>query len=209
MKPTPPFRLGRLLPLLCFAVQLPLLAGLEPGDRIEVVLRGVAADEQEKVNGQYRVRENGAVRLPLLDEPLPARGLAPDDFARKAEQAYIAAGIYARPAIEVEAVAGGDQQREATVSVGGQVRRAGQAPYQKGMTVIQALDAVGGRNEFGGRNLLLIRKGRQIVLDFNRLEHKNLTLQPGDSIQVEQKAAVIDRWKGSEETYRKWLADQR
>jgi protein involved in polysaccharide export with SLBB domain len=125
--------------------------------------------------------------------------LTPEQFARNTEAAYQKAGIYTRPSIEVETVQGTDQQTPAVISVGGQVRRSGDSPFRKGMTVIQAIDAAGGRNEFGGRNLFLIRDGKQYCLDFNLLSHKNIALRPEDSIQVEQKG-IIDRWKGSEET---------
>ena len=72
-------------------------------------------------------------------------------------------------------------------------------PFRKDMTVIQAIDSAGGRDDFGGRNLMLIRDGKQYCLDFTNLSHKNIVLRPGDSIQVEQKG-VIDRWKGNETT---------
>lgn len=58
---------------------------------------------------------------------MPANGLTAEQFARAAENAYRDAGIYARPAIEVELVgAAADRpQQEATGGVGGRVRRAG------------------------------------------------------------------------------------
>lgn len=190
------------LPLLGFSSAL--LAGLEPGEQINLTIRGVDPAEQQKISGIYRVGESGGVRLPLLEEMLPARGLTPEQFARAAEDAYKKAGIYARPAIEVETSQGKDQQTAAVISVGGQVRRAGDSPFRKDMTVIQAIDAAGGRNDFGGRNLFLIRAGKQYCLDFTKLSHKSIVLRPGDSIQVEQKG-VIDRWKGSEETVKKLM----
>jgi len=195
-----------MLPLLLLTAQLgPLHASLEPGDQISVTLRGVSTGEQEKVNGTYRINQSGMVRLPLLEKLVTAKGLSPEQFARAAESAYKAEGIYTRPAIEVESLQGGDTRAAAMVSVGGQVRRAGQAPFHKGMTVIQALDGAGGRNDFGGRNILLLRNGRQYVLDFHNLKHKNLVLLPGDSLQVEQKG-ILDRWKGNDESIRKLLA---
>ena len=97
----------------------------------------------------------------------------------------------------MEALEGGEQKGEALISVGGQVRRAGQTPFRKNMTVIQALDASGGRNDFGSRNILLLRDGKQYCLDFTNLKHKNIVLLPGDSLQVEQKG-ILDRWQGSE-----------
>ncbi len=179
-------------------------AGLEPGEQITLTIRGVEPAEQQKVSGTYRIGESGGVRLPLLDALVTARGLTPEQFARAAETAYRSAGIYARPAIEVETLQGKDQQGVAVISVGGQVRRAGDSPFRKGMTVIQAIDAAGGRNDFGGRNLFLLRDGKQTCIDFTSLAHKNIVLRPGDSIQVEQKG-IIDRWKGSEETVRKLM----
>ncbi len=182
----------------------PALAGLEPGDGIQLTLRGVDAAEQQNVNGTYRVGESGHVRLPLLDKTVMARGLTPEQFARAAEAAYQAAGIYTKPAIEVEPLPAARNGQPSVVSVGGQVQRAGESAFRKDMTVIQAIDAAGGRNPFGGRNLLLIRGGKQYCLDFLNLKHKNIRLLPDDSLQVEQKG-VIDRWKGNEETVKALL----
>ncbi|WP_193214554.1 polysaccharide biosynthesis/export family protein [Luteolibacter marinus] len=184
--------------LLLAASACPLFAGLEPGDGIQLTLRGVGASEQEIINGNYRVGESGKVRLPLLDDLVTARGLTPEEFARAAESAYQAAGIYTKPAIDVEAISGKEiGDKEAIVSVGGQVRRAGEAEFRKGMTVIQALDAAGGRTDFGSRNLILIRGEKQYCLDFEKLRHKNIRLLPDDSLQVEQKG-LIDRWHGND-----------
>jgi len=181
------------------------VAGLETGAQISLTIRGVDPAEQQKVSGTYRVGESGRVRLPLLDQALPASGMTAEQFARSAEAAYKVAGIYVRPAIEVEILQGKDQPGgPAVLSVGGQVRRPGETTFRKGMTVIQALDAAGGRNEFGGRNLLLFRDGHQYCLDFTNLHHKNIVLHPGDSLQVEQKG-IIDRWKGEDASIQKLI----
>lgn len=182
----------------------PAHAGLESGEQINVTIRGVEPAEQQKISGIYRIGETGSVRLPLLTELLAARGMTPEQFARAAEAAYQKAGIYSRPAIEVETVQGKDQQGPALISVGGQVRRSGDTPFRKGMTVVQAIDNAGGRNDFGGRNMFLIRAGKQYCLDFTNLAHKNIVLHPGDSLQVEEKG-ILDRWKGNEETVKKLM----
>lgn len=192
----------RILPMILLIS--PALAGLEPGDGIQLTLRGVDPAEQQSVNGNYRVGESGHVRLPLLDKTVMARGLTPEQFARAAEAAYRAAGIYTKPAIEVEPLAAEKNGQPSVVSVGGQVQRAGESAFRKDMTVIQAIDAAGGRNPFGGRNVLLIRGGKQYCLDFLNLKHKNIRLLPDDSLQVEQKG-VIDRWRGSEEAVKALL----
>lgn len=172
-------------------------AGLEPGDQIRLTLRGVSIAGQNEVNGQYRVGESGMVRLPLLKGGVKAAGLTLEQFARAAEAAYLSEGIYSRPAIEAEAVNGTEVQEQAVVSVGGHVRRAGQFPFRKDMTVLQAVDAAGGRNEFGSRNVLLVRTGKQYCLDFANIRHKSIRLRPDDSLQIEQKG-VVDRWRGDE-----------
>jgi len=183
----------------------PVLAGLEPGDTIKISLLGVDAAEQTKVNGEYRVGESGTISMPLLDKPVAARGLNAEQLARAIEAAYRAEDIYTKPSIQAEVLKGTIVDPNKTiVSIGGQVRRAGESPYRKGMTVIQALDAAGGRNDFGSRNVVLLRAGKQYCLDFQNLKHKNIELLPNDSLQVEQKG-VIDRWKGDEETVKPLL----
>ena len=181
--------------LTCFA-----LAGFEPGDELKLTLRGINAAEQERVSGEYQVGETGMLHLPLLSEPVNVLGLSAEQSARAIEAAYRAEGVYTTPSIGVKPIKGAIQNNAPTVvSVGGQVRRAGQAAYHRGMTMIQAIDAVGGLNEFGGRNIYLLRDGKQYCLDFRKLRHKNIPLRPNDSLQVEQKGALRDVWKGKEE----------
>jgi protein involved in polysaccharide export with SLBB domain len=179
-------------------------SALEPGEQINLNIRGVDPAEQQKVSGPYRVGETGGVRLPFLKELVQAKGLSPEQFARAAEAAYQKAGIYTRPAIEVDVVQGGDQRGEALIGVAGHVKQAGERPFRKDMTIIQAIDAAGGRNEFGGRNIILLRDGKLYILDFTNLTHKNIRLMPGDSLQIEQKG-IIDRWRGNDEKVKELL----
>lgn len=195
----------RSVPILLSLLLLNLArAGLEAGEQINLTMRGVAAEEQQKISGIYRVGESGNIRLPMLEALVSARGLTPEQFARAAESAYKTAGIYSQPAIEVEVLQGKDLGSATVVSVGGQVRKAGEVQFRKSMTVLQAIDGAGGRNDFGSRNLFLIREGKQYCLDFTKLSHKNIVLRPGDSIQVEQKG-VLDRWKGQDSVVKKLM----
>ena len=173
--------------ILLSGITCTVFAGLEAGEQINLTIRGIAADEQQKINGPYRVGESGNVRLPMLEQLVNARGLTPEQFARAAEAAYKTAGIYSHPAIEIEVIKGKNIDEVTVISVGG-----------------QAIDGAGGQNDFGGRNLFLYRDGKQYCLDFTNLAHKNIILRPGDSIQVEQKG-VIDRWKGKDEAVKKLM----
>lgn len=177
---------------------------LNPGDAIRLTLRGVGGDEQQKINGEYTVGDDGKVSMPLLDHLVQASGLTPSGFARAVEKAYKDGGIYSSPAIDV--VAGkGKEPEGAVLSVGGHVKRAGQIPFRQGMSVIQALDAAGGRDQFAGRNILLLRGDKQYCIDFRQLTHKGIVLKANDSLQVEMKPAFIDRWKGDDETVKQLM----
>jgi hypothetical protein len=55
---------------------------------------------------------------------------------------------------------------------------------------LEAIQAAGDRDEFGGRNIRLIRKGKTTLLDFRKQEVKNLQLEPFDSIIVDQVGVV-------------------
>lgn len=164
------------------------MAGIEPGNAMKLTLRGVPLDEQAKIDGVYRVGESGTVRLPLVEVPISAKGMTAEEFARVAEKAYRDAGIFARPAIEIEVLGNAKEKvdQDAVVSVGGRVRRSGPIPFRKTMTLLEAIQAAGDRDEFGGRNIRLIRKGRTTLLDFRKQEVKNLPLEPFDSIIVDQ-----------------------
>lgn len=56
-----------------------------------------------------------------------------------------------------------------------------------------------------GRNVLLLREGKQYILDFDNIAHKNATLKTGDTLQVAQKGAIVDGWKGNEDQVEKLL----
>lgn len=172
-------------------------AELKVGDKISVTLRGVPAEDAAKVTGAYVINERGEVRPPLLEGGVRSVGLTALQLAERIEGAYRNAGIYQEPRVEVVA-AKAEEAGGARVSVGGRVRSSGPVPFRGGLTVLQAIDAAGGRDEFGGRNLYLIRKGRQYCLDFKQLAHLNIVVVPDDSLRVDQKG-IIDRWKGTPE----------
>ncbi|MFD0894979.1 polysaccharide biosynthesis/export family protein [Luteolibacter ambystomatis] len=185
----------RMLPLIVglalpFSITL-CHAELAVGDTVKITLRGVPADEQQKVNGDYRIGDSGTIRLPMIDTPVTARGLTGDQLARAAEKAYRDAGVYEKPAIETEVKTGVEATPDqSVVYIGGQVRKPGPVPFAKGMTLLQALKTAGDRNEFGGRNIVLTRKGKATRLDFRKQEDKNTAIEPGDVITVEQAGAL-------------------
>jgi protein involved in polysaccharide export with SLBB domain len=172
-------------------------AELKVGDELRLTLRGVPEEDAAEVSGDYIVNERGEVRLPLLDQGVRAAGATELQLSERLEAAYRAAGIYRKPRVEV-AAAKAKQAGGAVVSVGGEVKHDGRVAFRDGMSVLEAIHAAGGRTEFGSRNVMLIRAGRQICLDFDQLAHKNIVLESNDALTVAQKG-IIDRWKGTAE----------
>lgn len=164
---------------------------LSPGDRVEVKLRGVPAEEQGQVNGEYVIGSAGGVRIPGLENVVSASGVSGEQLARRIETAFKTEGIYLKPAVEVIVKTGKSVSEEASfVNVGGYVRKTGNIPFRKGMTLMQALQDAGDRTEFGGRNIDFRRGGKLYKLDYRDEKVKNLLLEPNDIINVKQKGIV-------------------
>jgi protein involved in polysaccharide export with SLBB domain len=167
---------------------------LSPGDTVEVKLRGVPAEEQAQVNGNYVVGASGGVRIPGLSQSVPAQGINSEQLARSIESAYIREGIYVKPAIEVIAKTGKAKTDEISfVNVGGQVRKTGNVPFRQKMTLMQAVQEAGDRTEFGGRSIELRRDGKLYQLDYREEDVKNLELRPNDIINVKEKGPFEPR----------------
>ncbi len=159
--------------------------GLAPGNKIEVTLRGVPAEEQQKVDGTYKVSESGTIRAPGLADAVSIAGLNSEQAARKLEKAYRDNEVYTNPTIELEILNGGEKDAEDTnVTVGGHVKRPGNVPYRKDMSLLEAIQGAGDRDEFGGVRIELRRNGKLQLLDFRKEDTKNLKILPNDNISV-------------------------
>lgn len=159
--------------------------GLAPGNKIEVTLRGVPVEEQQKVDGAYKVSESGTVRTPGLADAVSVAGLNSEQAARKLEKAYRDSEVYTNPTIELEILNGGEKDaEETTVNVGGRVKRPGNVPYRKDMSLLEAIQGAGDRDEFGGSRIELRRNGKLQLLDFRKEDTKNVKILPNDNIRV-------------------------
>jgi protein involved in polysaccharide export with SLBB domain len=172
--------------ILCLALTASLpAAGLAPGDKVKITLRGVPSDDQTRINGEYSLSDNGNLRMPSINEDISAKGLTRDELARKIELAYRKSEIYTSPTIEVEILNGANKNDEGTfVTIGGNVRTAGKVPFRKGMTLMEAIQGAGDRNEFGGPRIELRRDGKLHKIDYRQEEGKNFIIEPNDNIRV-------------------------
>lgn len=113
--------------------------------------------EQEKMSAHVRVRTDGQVSLPFLND-VPAAGLTPVGLARNLEgrlKAFI---------VSPQVVVAVDEARPLSVSVLGQVGEPGLHNLDPGAGVAQALAAAGGLRDFAKKDrIFVLRQGDQPI----------------------------------------------
>ena len=153
-----------------------------PNDLLSVVFW-----REPEMSGQVRVRPDGRISVPLLND-VPAVGLTPDQLRRQLEQA--AKKFIAEPNATVVVL----EINSRSVFVVGQVTTPGVYPLNTPMNVLQAIAAAGGLLEFAdGKNIVVERNegGRKERMRFSypdvikgkRVE-ENIALKPGDTVIV-------------------------
>ena len=159
-------------------------ASLRIGDPIEVKIGGVPQDEQLQVNNTYVVDSSGSINLPYINK-VRAAGLTPGQLAREVEDAYRANKIYTNPNITVIM-----QPAARFVNVGGAVRQPSRVPFTEDMTLLTAINAAGGFNEFADQKRVRLLRGSEVkifdVRQFRKNPGKDVPLQPGDRVEIPQ-----------------------
>jgi protein involved in polysaccharide export with SLBB domain len=154
------------------------------GRGVEIRIQGVPVEEQGRINGTYGVSQEGKVRMPDVGE-VQIGGLKAHAAAAKLEAAYKSAGIYTSPTFQVFATIDGNAPRKETVTIAGFVRNPGPVDFTPGLTIFQAIAAAGGENEFGAMNRVNLMRGKSVkTYNMKVLEDRNVTLEPGDTIEV-------------------------
>lgn len=159
-------------------------ATLRVGDPIELKIGGVPAEEQAQVNNVYTVDANGSINVPYVNK-IKAEGLTPAQLARSLEEMYRANKIYTNPNITILMGAA-----SRFVNVGGAVRTPSRVPFTEDMTLLAAINAAGGFNDFADQKRVRLLRGSEAkiydVRQFRRDPSKDVKLQPGDRVEVPQ-----------------------
>ncbi len=153
---------------------------------IQIAILGVPPEETQRINSTYAVDESGNIRMWEIGS-IRAAGLSGTELARKIEQAYKSAQIYTTPSIQIQTGQTEGQLSE-LVTIMGSVNRPGTVPYIKGMTLAQALAAVGGPSTFGTTKRVTVwREGKKYSLSPRTIEsHKLERIFPNDVVEVDQ-----------------------
>jgi polysaccharide export outer membrane protein len=142
---------------------------------------------QEQLSARVRVRSDGQVTLPFLND-IQADGQTPDALRTLVEQklkAYVN-----MPVVTV----GVDKATPAPISILGEVARTGKHPYEADMGLLEAVALAGGLSEYAHKDRLFVLRGQptptRIRFDFRQLLRGEgsgpaFVLQPGDIIVAE------------------------
>lgn len=171
-------------------------AVIQKGDTVKISLKGVPVAEQVKVNGEYKVRDSGNIRIPIINENIQTAGRTPEQVERSIESAFKSAQIYTAPTISLQVIADGKMPSK-VISVGGQVKKPGRVQFRDGMTLAEAIQQAGDRTPFASKYLYLTRKNKEGKLmrykyNFKEPQVQTLRVYPDDLITIPQRG-IIDK----------------
>jgi protein involved in polysaccharide export with SLBB domain len=159
-------------------------ATLRVGDPVELKISGVPQEEQAQVNNVYTIDANGSINLPYINR-VQANGLTPSQLASTIEGSYRNAKIYTNPTITIVM-----QPQARFVNVGGAVRAPTRVPFTEDMTLLTAINAAGGFNDFADQRKVRVLRGSSVqifdVRAARRDPSRDIRLQPGDRVEVPQ-----------------------
>lgn len=159
-------------------------ATLRVGDPVEIKISGVPAEEQAQVNNTYTVDADGDVNLPYINK-VRAQGMTPAQLSGTIEGLYRAEKIFTNPTITIMM-----QPTARFVNVGGAVRTPSRVPFTEDMTLLAAINAAGGFNDFADQRRVRVLRGRDVkvydVRQSRRDPSLDIALKPGDRVEVPQ-----------------------
>lgn len=174
--------------LSAFSAQAQMAGLLKPGDSVIIELK-TPAEDAENLTTTYALSDRGTIKMPMLEQEIPANGISASVLARRIEAAYKAAEIYTAPMINVTlpSMTNGGMPNH-VVNVGGEVRGPGEFPLRQGMTLMAAINRSGGFTEFAKTKAVkLLRGNRETIYDMRKISpdgSNNPILQDGDQIIV-------------------------
>jgi polysaccharide biosynthesis/export protein len=155
-----------------------------PGDTLQIFVW-----RNPELTSSVPVRPDGKISTPLVED-MPAVGKTSTKLARDIEKVL---AVYVKQP-QVNVIVTQPASAFSQIKVIGQVQRAGPVPYREGMTVMDAVLAVGGLTNFAaGNRARLVRTidGKQYELAVRLdalLNHgdmrQNLPVRPGDVLVV-------------------------
>jgi polysaccharide export outer membrane protein len=150
-----------------------------PGDLLSIRVQG-----QEGMSGRSRVRDDGKISLPFLND-VQAIDLTPLQLAERIQ------GRLKEFVVAPVVIVSVEESRPLEASVVGNVKKAGTFPLDARSGVLQALAAAGGLGEFADQDrIFVLRQGARIRFTYQALTRADrrsviFRLHAGDVVVVE------------------------
>lgn len=149
---------------------------LKPGDSVVINLQGAPGVKPV----EDIVDENGNIKLAYLDS-IPAAGKTSAELEQFIQDAYLSRKIYKNISVSVVLPS-------KSYFIRGEVLKPGRFPLLSGVSVLQAVAAAGGFNEFANtKRVTIVRNGRSMdvnLRDIERNRAEDISIEEGDVIVV-------------------------
>ncbi len=160
-------------------------AQLRVGDNVEIKVSGVPPTEMAGF-GVFPIADDGTINVPHLDRPVPAAGLTASQLQKNLEALYVQQQIYTKPTFVVST-----QGTIRFVNLSGAVRNEGRYPWTPDMTLLSAINAAGGFNDFANHKNVRLMRGTTVtqhnVAKIRANPSLDVPVKPGDTIMVQQR----------------------
>jgi len=130
---------------------------IQAGRAIQITVSGVPGEEKGRIDAIYPVSESGMINVPFIGQ-IRAAGLRAEQLASALEQRFRESEIYTNPTFQV-IDSSAKSIEEKIVTIGGQVRKTGPVPFNRGLTLYQAIQNAGGATEFGSMHRVKPHRG--------------------------------------------------
>ena len=153
-------------------------ATFRPGDSFELRMSGMPQEDAAQFSQPFTIGADGSISVPLAGQ-IPAAGLTQSQLERAIERKLVGEEIFRFPTATINV---GNR----FVTVGGQVRQPNRLPWSSDLTLLTAISAVGGGNDFARDGVELIRDKKMSVFSIRRLRKdpsQDPQLFPGDRIE--------------------------
>jgi protein involved in polysaccharide export with SLBB domain len=155
-------------------------ATFRPGDTFELRLSGMPSEDALEFSQPFTIGTDGYLTIPLAGQ-IRAAGLTQSQLERAIERKLVEEEIFRFPTAAINVAT---QARY--VTVGGAVRSPNRIPWSSDLTLLTAISASGGPNDFGGDKVELIRGGKMVVFSTKKIRRdpsQDPRLFPGDRLE--------------------------
>jgi polysaccharide export outer membrane protein len=155
------------------AAPAPYVYKLGPDDRVRITVYG-----EPNLSGEYGVNSEGQISFPLVGM-IRAQGMTIGEFSNALTQ-QLDAHYFKDPHLVIDMVS------TRPVYVLGEVNKAGQYPYQSGMTVLGAVATAGGFTYRANQKMVMLRHNGEAAEEREPLT-ADLIVQPGDTVRIKER----------------------